>query len=121
MKPLCSICVERDANTFDDIMDKERPVCFVCKDGAPKAEKWIPRAGAQQERVVKFVLERPGMTAQAIREALDIPGPTADLQACNAFSAALSRAWKRGLLERRGAYPEFTYWPTAAIPQRRAA
>jgi hypothetical protein len=128
VKWLCSICVKRDADTLDDIDGKHRPVCRVCNeqpapDIGPARDEEGPRA-----RALRAIRHNPGATFVELREWLGLPGggcnkhkgrgSTEDSRAANKYCAAVARLVKEGLVERCGAWPNWTY---RVVEQRRRA
>jgi hypothetical protein len=124
VKFLCSICVKRESDTIEEIDGRDRPVCLVCVAEpvpTPTGEfVWQPDP-TPRERVRGVIRRRPGLTFAEIRDFLDIPGcgdhknpqrrNEYNARLSNTYCKAVERLAKSGEVERRGQWPEWTYWP----------
>jgi hypothetical protein len=117
VKFLCAICIRRDADTMHELDGRHRPVCLECI-GSPVPEPAPVRVGPR-EQTLRFIKRSPGVTFREIRDALDIPGcghrahnpDPAAARIANRYCKAVERLAIDGLVERRGKWPHWTYWP----------
>jgi hypothetical protein len=125
MKPLCAICVRRDAYALHELDGKDRPICRECASvPVPEPDSIAVggfRDGTPAVEALAVIRRQPGVTFTGIREALGIPGPGCHKWAGRRnehskvvakYCAAVRRLAKAGVVRRVGEWPHWTYWPT---------